>query len=260
MYSDFKYAVRSLRKSPRFSVVALLVLALGIGANAAMFSVVYNVLLRPLPYSQPDRLVFVQETSLRGGGLIPTAPATYLDWRDQQHVFESVAAAELWSASLTGAGRPEDIQGLRVSSSILSVLRAAPAMGRGFLPEDEQSEAGRVVLLSHRLWERRFGSDPAVLGAAIILNGASYRVIGIMPPEFHFPPFWALKAELWVPLVFPPDRRDSRSSRSLRVFARLRDGVNFQQAGAEIAGISRRIEQAYPTTNAEMGRSRGAPQ
>ena len=253
MLADLRYAVRSLLKTPRFSVVAVLVLALGIGANAAMFSVVYNVLLRPLAYPQPDRLVFVQETSLRRGGTDPTAPGTYQDWRDQQHVFESIAAAALWGATLTGTARPEEVEGLRVSTSLLSVLRVSPVLGRGFLPEDEQAEAGRVVVLSHGLWERRFGGDRSIIGRPITLNGASYRVIGVMPKEFRFPPFWALKAELWVPLVFPPQRRNDRGGRSLRVFARLRDGVSVEQAGAELSTIARRIEQAFPESNTDRG-------
>jgi putative ABC transport system permease protein len=253
MLSDFRYAVRSLVKTPRFSLVAVLVLALGIGSNAAMFSVVYNVLLRPLGYPQPDRLVFIQESSLRHGGTSSTAPGTYQDWRDQQHVFESIAAAELWGASLTGTARPEEVEGLKVSTSLLSVLRAAPAIGRGFLPDDEQVEAGRVVLLSHGLWERRFGGDRSIIGSAITLNGASYLVVGVMPREFRFPPFWALKAELWVPLVFPPQRRNGREARSLRVFARLRDGVSVEQASAEMSTIARRIEMAYPASNSDRG-------
>jgi putative ABC transport system permease protein len=253
LFSDLRFAIRSLLKTPRFSVIAVTVLALGIGANAAMFSVVYNVLLRPLAYPQPERLVFVQESSVRHGGISSTAPGTYLDWRDQQHVFESMAAAELWGASLTGTGRPEEVEGLKVSTSLLSVLRVDPVLGRGFLPEDEQTEAGHVVVLSHGLWERRFGGDRSIIGAAINLSGASYRVIGIMPPEFRFPPFWALKAELWVPLVFPPQRRNDRGGRSLRVFARLRDGVSLEQAAAEMSTIARRIELANPATNTDRG-------
>ena len=253
MLADLRYAARSLWKTPRFSLIVVAVLALGIGANAAMFSVVYGVLLRPLVYPQPDRLVFVQETSVRSGGLSPTAPATYQDWRDRQQVFDSMAAAELWGASLTGTGRPEEIEGLRVSTSLLSVLRVPPALGRGFLLDDEQAEAGPVVVLSHGLWQRRFGGDPSILGTAITLNGASYRVIGVMPPAFRFPPFWALKAELWVPLVFPPDRRNDRTGRSLRVFARLRDGVSLEKAAAEMGTIARRIELAHPESNTDRG-------
>jgi len=252
MLADLRYAIRSLLKSPRFTAIAVLVMALGIGANAAMFSVVYHVLLRPLAYPRPDRIVFVQETSLRHGGMNSTAPATYTDWRDQQHVFQSIAAAELWGASLTGAGRPEQVEGLKASTSLLSVMGVPPMLGRGFLPEDDQA-AGRVVLLSHGLWQRRFGGDRSIVGQSLTLNGADYRVIGVMPPEFRFPPFWALKTELWVPLVFPPQRSNDRGGRSLRVFARLQDGVTIDQAAAEMSTIARRIEQAYPETNADSG-------
>src|SRR6185369_1662838 len=184
MRSDLWYALRSLWKTPRFSLAAILVLALGIGATTAMFSVVYHVCLRPLQYPQPDQLVFVQETSLRRGTASPTAYATYADWRDQQDVFQSIAAAEAWGASLTGDGRPEEIAGLRVSPSLLSVLQVAPMLGRSFTTEDEQTEAGRVVLLGYSLWQRRFGGDASVIGRSITLNGASYRVLGVMPADF----------------------------------------------------------------------------
>src|SRR5947209_4700482 len=156
MRSDLRYALRALWKTPRFSLAAVLILALGIGATTAMFSVVYNVCLRPLAYPQPERLVFVQETSLRNGGISPTAPATYADWRDQQDVFQSIGAAEVFGVTLSGADRPEEVQGLHVSTSLLSVLRVPPLAGRGFQPEDEQT-GGHVVLLSYRLWQRRFG-------------------------------------------------------------------------------------------------------
>src|SRR3954452_5943299 len=253
MRSDLRYALRSLWKTPRFSLAAIVVLALGIGATTAMFSVVYHVCLRPLAYPQPEQLVFVQESSLRQGGISPTAPATYADWRDQQDVFQSIAAAEAWGASLTGTNRPEEVAGLRVSTSLLSVLRVSPLLGRGFEPEDEGREAGRVVLLSHSLWQRRFGGDPSAVGRPVTLNGASYRVIGVMPPEFRFPPFWQTKAELWAPLVTPPQRAHDRAGRSLRVFARLKDGVSMERASAAMSAIASRIERAYPETNADRG-------
>ncbi len=248
MLSDLRFALRTLRRSPRFSAIAILVLALGMGANTAMFSVVYNVLLRPLNYPQPGQLVFVQESSLRSGGIHPTAPATYADWRDQQTVFQAIAAAEVWGATLTGGGRPEELGGLRVSTSLLSVLRVAPMLGRGFAEGDE-----RVVLLSYPLWQRRFAGDAAVIGTDLTLNGASYRVIGVMPPDFRFPPFWAVKAELWIPLVFTPAQQHSRDGRSLRVFARLRDGVTMERAAAEMSTIASRIADAYPDTNKGVG-------
>jgi predicted permease len=253
VHSDLRYCLRSLAQSPRFTVTAVLVLALGIGATTAMFSVVYSVLLRPLEYPRPEQLVFVQESSLRHGGIFPTAPGTYIDWRDQQDVFQSIAAAEAWGATLTGSGRPEEVDGLRASTSLLSVLGTAPMLGRGFEPEDERTEAGHVVLLSHRLWERRFGSDPSIVGRAITISGASYKVIGVMPAGFRFPPFWATKAELWIPLTFPPDRLHSRSGRSLRVFARLKEGVSLEQANAALSAIAARIAAAYPATNTDSG-------
>src|SRR5436309_2093400 len=253
MRSDLRYALRSLWKTPRFSLVAVLILALGIGATTAMFSVVYNICLRPLAYPQPERLVFVQESSLRQGGISPTAPATYADWRDQQDVFESIAAAEAWGASLTGTNRPEEVAGLRVSTSLLSVLRVSPMLGRGFEPEDEEREAGRVVLLSYSLWQRRFAGDASAVGRTVTLNGASYRVIGVMPAEFRFPPFWQTKAELWAPLATPPQRAHDRAGRSLRVFARLKDGVPLERASAAMSAIASRIERAYPETNTDRG-------
>jgi predicted permease len=253
VHSDLRYSIRSLLQTPRFTVTAVAVLALGIGATTAMFSVVYSVLLRPLSYPHPEQLVFVQESSLRHGNLFPTAPATYLDWRDQQDVFQSMAAAELWGAALTGMGRPEEVEGLRASTSLLDVLGVAPAIGRGFEAADETAEAGHVVILSHRLWERRFGGDSSIVGRAITMSGASYKVIGVMPPGFQFPPFWATKAELWVPLVFPPDRRNSRSGRSLRVFARLKDGVSIDRANAALGAIANRIAAAHPETNSNSG-------
>jgi putative ABC transport system permease protein len=251
MFPELRYALRGLLKTPRFSLTAILVLALGIGATTAMFSVVYHVCLRPLAYPKPEQLVFVQETSLRRGGMAPTAPATYDDWRKQQDVFQSMAAAEMWGASMTGDGRPEEISGLRVSPSLLEVLRTSPMLGRGFTAEDERDD--KVVLLGYGLWQRRFGGDASAVGRPVTLNGASYRVIGVMPPDFRFPPFWAVKAELWVPLTFPPQRAHDRTGRSLRVFARLKDGVPIERANAALGAIASRIEREHPDTNADRG-------
>ncbi len=251
MLSDLRYGVRTLIKSPRFSIIAIAALAIGIGANTAMFSVVYNVLLRPLPYPQSDRLVFIQESSLRNGGTSPTSPATFFDWRDQQHSFTAIAAAEAWHAPLTGSGQPEDIAGLRISPSLLAVLQTPPLMGRGIVPEDEQ----QVVLLSYGLWQRRFGGDPSIVGRSLTLGGGGYRVVGVMPAGFHFPPFWQEKAEMWVPLVFPPDRMADRGSRSLRVFGRLENGVSLERASAEMNAIAHRLEVAFPQEYRDRGAS-----
>src|SRR5581483_7257175 len=203
--------------------------------------VVYGVLLRPLPFPRPERLMFVPESVQRSDGNIPTSPATFLDWQGQQHSFSAMAAAELWGATLTGSGRPEELTALKVSPDLLSVLQTAPSIGRGFNATDQQA-----VLLSDGLWRRRFGGDPSIVGRDVTLSGASYRVVGVMPAGFHFPPFGAEKAQLWVPLLFPPQKLHDRGSRSLRVFARLRDGVSIGQAQAEMTTIAARLRQSYP--------------
>jgi predicted permease len=248
LLSDLRYAFRSLAKSPRFAVVALLALAIGIGANTAMFSVVYSILLKPLDYPHPEKLVFIQETSNRRGATFPTSPASYADWRDQQSVFQSIAAAEAWGSSLTGSGRPEQLDGLHASTNLLEVLGVQPMLGRGFRPDDVHT-----VLVSYPLWQRRFGGDPQILGKSLTLNGESYTVTGVMPKGFQFPPFWQEKAELWAPFIVPPARLHQRASRSVRVFARLRDGVTLAQAQTQMSAIARRIELAYPTTNTDIG-------
>jgi len=248
LLSDLRYAFRSLAKSPRFAVVALAALAIGIGANTTIFTVAYSLLLKPLAYPHPEKLVFIQETNKRHGDTFPTSPATYADWRDQQSVFQSIASAEAWGASLTGSGRPEQIGGLHASASLLEVLGVQPMLGRGFRPEDTY-----VALLSYSLWQRRFAGDSQILGKPLTLNGESYSVIGVMPPGFQFPPFWQEKAELWVPFIVPPARLHARGSRSVRVFARLRDGVTLEQARTQMSAIARRIEIAYPETDTDVG-------
>jgi len=248
LLSDLRYAFRSLAKSPRFAVVALLALAIGIGANTAMFSVVYSVLLKPLAYPHPEKLVFIQERQNRRGDTFPTSPATYADWLDQQSVFQSMASAEAWGVSLTGNGRPEQLDALHASASLLDVLGVQPMLGRGFRPEETHT-----VLLSYSLWQRRFGGDARILGTSVTLNGESYTVTGVMPQGFQFPPFWQEKAELWAPFVVPPARLHARGSRSVRVFARLRDGVTLDGAQTQMSAIARRIELEYPKTNTDIG-------
>jgi putative ABC transport system permease protein len=248
LLSDLRHAFRSLAKSPRFAVVALLALAIGIGANTAMFSVAYNVLLKPLAYPHPEKLVFIQETDNRRGGMFPTSPATYADWRDRQTVFQSIASTEAWDAALTGDGRPEQVDALHASTSLLDVLGVQPMFGRGFRSEDTYT-----VLLSYTLWQRRFAGDPRIVGKSLTLNDASYTVTGVMPPGFQFPPFWQEKAELWAPFIVPPARLHARASRSVRVFARLRDGVTIEQAQTQMSAIARQIEREYPATDTDIG-------
>jgi len=246
IFQDLRYAARMLRKNPGFGVVAVLTLALGIGANTAIFSVVQAVLLRPLPYKDPNRLVVVMGSSSRHGGQDPAAPGTYYEWRDQNQVFESIAAAEAWGVAMTGGDRPEDVPAMRASASLFDVLGVKPLLGRTLLPEDEPLGKHFVAVLSYSLWQRRFGGDAGVIGTRVTLSGQPYTVIGVMPPSFRFAPFWQTKAELWAPLPYTPERRNNHAGSSLRIFARLKDGVSLGQAQADIETVSRHLEQQDP--------------
>jgi predicted permease len=243
-----RHALRRLWKTPGFTVPAALTVALGIGAATAIFSVVYGVLLRPLPYSDPARLVVVLERSLRHGGNVPVAPANFFDWRAGSRAFESMAAAELWGANLTGGDRTEQVVGLRVSPELFHVLGVLPALGRTLAAGDE-----RCVVLSDGLWRRRFGADPGVVGRTITCNGAGHVVLGVMPPSFYFAPFWATKAEMWTPLVFTPERERARGGNSLRVFARLAPGVTIEQAQNDMDRVAAGIAESFPRTNTDRG-------
>jgi putative ABC transport system permease protein len=246
LWQEIRHCLRSLGKSPGFTILAILVLALGIGANTAIFSVVNGVLLRPLAYGDPDRLVTILHF-----GQDPVSPDDYLDWRKQSRSFQQMGAAQVWSAPLTGSENAEVLSGMQVSPNIFSVLGVPAFRGRTFEAGDDQPGHGHVAVLSHRLWQRRFGGDPKIIGQQVILNGESYTVNGIMPESFHFAPFWATNADVWVPLLLDK-RLNDRGGRSLRIFARLRDGVPLEQAQADIDVICRRLEAEYPATNAGM--------
>ncbi|HEX3745231.1 MAG TPA: ABC transporter permease [Bryobacteraceae bacterium] len=240
---DLRYGARGLLRTPAFSLLAILTLALGIGANTAIFSVVNAVLLNPLSYRDPGRLVTILHD-----GVAPVAPANYVDWRDQSRSFESMAAAEYWTPNLTGVDSPENLTGLHVTANLFPLLGIAPLMGRTFLPGEDRSGSEHEVVLSYRLWQRRFQGDPQVLGKPVLLNGEGYTVVGVMPATFQFAPFWATHAELWAPIVFG-DRIDSRGGNSLRIFGRLKPGVSLTAARAEMAAITGRLETQYPGTN-----------
>ncbi|MCI0538672.1 MAG: ABC transporter permease, partial [Verrucomicrobiales bacterium] len=192
---DLKFAFRQLLKNPGFTAVAVLTLALGIGANTAIFSVINGVLLRPLQYRQPDRLV-----TLLHEGRSPVAPADFLDWRAQNQSFEAMAAAEAWGGTLAGGDRPEAVFGIRFGQGMFEILGVPPLTGRTFQPADFKPGNNHVLVLGYALWQRRFGGDASVLGKTLPLNGESYTVVGIMPPQFRFTPFWATKAEMAAPL------------------------------------------------------------
>jgi predicted permease len=251
LWQDLRYGLRTLVKNPGFTTVAVIALALGIGANSAIFSVVNAVLLRPLPYKDPDRLVMVWEDDTKGGYPRDTpAAANYIDWRDQNRVFEGMAALADQSFNLTGVGEPERIEGKRVSASLFTLLGVEPQLGRAFLPEEDAPGGNRVVILSHGLWQRRFGSDMKIIGQPLTLNGESFTVVGVMPPDFQFP---SREAELWVPLALSSKEAASRGRHYLEVLARLKPGVTLQQAQAEMTTIAIRLQQQYPAQNTDLG-------
>jgi len=242
LMQDIRHGIRTMMRAPLFTIVTIAVLALGIGANTAIFSVVDAVLLRPLAYRDSDQLV----TILMNGDN-PVSVANYIDWRDQSRSFSTMGAADYWSPNLTGIDSPEHIYGLKVTQNLLPMLGIDPMFGRLFVEGEDKEGADREVILSYKLWQRRFSSDPSVLGKQILLDGNAYVVVGVMPRGFQFAPFWA-NAELWVPNAFG-SRIHNRGGNSLRIFARLKDGASLTQARAEIAGITRRLEQQFPGTN-----------
>ena len=251
VWQDVRFGFRMLVKNPGFTIVAVIALALGIGANSAIFSVINTVLLRPLPYKYPDRLVMVWEEATHQGFPRNTpAVANYIDWRDQNHVFEDMAAIAPQSFNLTGVGEPERIDGRRVSASLFHLLGVEPQLGRAFLREEDKAGANRVVIMSHGLWQRRFGADRSIIGRAVMLNGESYTVAGVMPPTFQFP---SREDQLWVPIAFTPKEVSDRGNHYLEVIARIKRGINLQQAQAEMNTIAARLEQQYPEFNTRIG-------
>ena len=245
LFQDVRHGMRAMLRTPAFTAIAVIVLALGIGANTAIFSVVDAVLLRPLAYRDSGRLVTIL---MNGDG--PVSAGNYVDWRDQSRSFTAMSAAEAWSPNLTGVDSTEHIPGLKVTQDLFPMLGIDPMLGRLFASGEDKEGANREVILSYRLWQQRFSGDPNVLGRPILLDGNAYLVIGVMPQGFQFAPFWATKAELWVPSAFGPGVHASGGS--LRIFARMKDSVSLKQARADIASIAGRLEQQYPGTNRDV--------
>jgi putative ABC transport system permease protein len=247
---DLRYAIRSLARRPGFTAVVALTLAIGIGANTAIFSVVNAVLLRSLPYAEPDRLVMLWGTATDGDSSKVarwTSYPDFIDIRDQARSFERIAAFRSPEVTLTGADmEPTRLMDAATTSSLFATLRATPLLGRGLLPQDEQPGTAHVVVLSHALWRSRFGGDPRIVGRALILDGEPYTVVGVMPAGFEYPS----GVQLWRPLV--PDSTDAaRGKHTLRVVARLKPGVTLAQAEAEVRTIARRLEGQFPDDNAK---------
>ena len=239
---DVRYAVRTLVRRPGFTVVAVVALALGIGATTAIFSVVNGVLLRPLPYREPDRLVAVLHE-----GRNPVAPANYLDWKRQSSLFSSFGAAEYWSGTVTG-DVPERVQGLKVTSDVLAMTGINPLLGRSFRAEDDVPTGDRPLILSWGFWQRQFAGSRDVLGKSLLVDGSSYTIVGVMPRGFDFPMFWATGVQMWTPLTLG-ERASSRRSQSLRLFARLRPDVTVAAAQSQMSAIAANLEKAFPGTN-----------
>jgi putative ABC transport system permease protein len=248
---DVRYAWRMLARNKAATAVLVLALAFGTGANAAIFSVVNAVLLRPLPYPEPDRLMAVWEDATAFGFPRNTpAPANYLDWNKDNRTFADMAAYEDRSLALLADGAPERIQGFAVTANLFEVLGVVPALGRPFAAADDRPGAPEVVILSDGLWRRRFGASPAVLGTSVLLDGRPYAVVGVMPRGFGFP---SARAQAWVPVAFTSETAASRGNHYLEVVGRLAAGASPAQATADLETIARRLEREYPETNKGIG-------
>jgi len=251
MFKDLRYAFRIFLRKPGFALIAVLSLALGIGANTAIFSVVNSVLLRPLPYKDPERLVMVWEDASKFGYPHDTpAAANYVDWRDQNTVFEGMAAIADNSFNLTGAGDPERLEGRYVSATLFPLLGVDPQIGRTFTAAEDQPGSNRVVVLSYALWQRRFGGDNSIVGKPLNLNGETYTVVGVMPARFQFP---SSDNQVWVPIAFTSEDAANRNRHYLQVLARLKPGTTLEQAQTEMHTIAARLQQQYPQSNTDLG-------
>ena len=246
LMTDIRGGLRQMAKNPAWSAVAVATLALGIGANTAIFSVVNTVLLQPLDYKDPEQLVTIW--SRRQGSTV--SPADFLDWKKSATTFSGMAAASGWYANLAGPDRTEQIPAMQVSDGMFEMLGVPPLLGRTFLPEEHQSGRDRVVVLSHRLWQSRFGGDVSIAGRTITINGIACTVAGVMPEHFQFAPYWFTDPQLWAPMTLS-DRETDRGNHFLRVFGRIKPDVKMETAKAEIATISQRLADAYPQTNAQ---------
>lgn len=261
LFYDFRYGFRTLIKNPAFSIVAILAVMLGTGANSAIFSVVNAILLRPLAFNEPERLVMVWGNNVKSG--VPTYPLSvldFLDYREHNQVFEQLASFAYEDFNLSTGDDPEHVPGSFVSANFFSLLGVNPMLGRAFLPREDEARADRVVIVSHGLWKRRFGADPNFVGQTILLNGASFTAVGVMPSSFQSPNAQD-NPQIWVPMSFDggdpfripasgggADFRN-RTHRFLIGVARLKPGVTISQAQADMEIVARQIEQQYPDIN-----------
>ena len=252
---DLKFAIRHLLKSPGFTSIAILIMALGIGANTAIFSVVHAVLLEPLPFQDPDRLVQVwhvpPQSSFPGMTRFAVSAANFLDWQKQNDVFSEMALASGGGFEISGRGKPETVVAATVTWNFFSVLGIQPIYGRGFLPQEDQPGHNQEIVLTYKLWQSRFGSDPNVVGKTVTLDGSPYVIVGVMGPKMTRPEF----AAAWIPLGLTAEQAAVRGEHHYFSIARLKPGVSIGQAQAEMNTISQRLEQAYPADDKGWGAS-----
>jgi len=269
LIQDIRYAFRSLRKAPGFTFVAVLTLGLGIGANTTMFSVVNGVLLKPLPYEQPDRLVNIWVDLGVGNQSLPAVhPGDFRDYQQRSTLFEDFAAASggtfrTGAGILTGDGKPEQVDVSVVTANFFPLLGVKPALGKYFDEEDELIGGAEVAVISHRLWSRRFGSDPSIVGSTVTMDGVGTTIVGVLPPEFrmHLPSeaFLFRDSEMYKPLRMNWDNLPPRNFTSFTVFGRLKTGVTIEQAQDEMSRIQRELRAEYPVHEASDMRIRVIP-
>lgn len=253
LVQEIRFALRQFRKNPVFAAVAVLTLALGIGANTAIFSVVNGVLLKPLPYQDPDRLVRVWHVppakSFPGIATFSVSAANFLDWQSQNHVFEQMTIYSYRNFTVAGSGNPQQVDACAVSSTFFSLLGVEPLLGRTLLPEEDQQGKENVVVLSYRFWQEHFGANTGVVGQHISLDGQNFLVAGVMPRNFRIPDY----AELWTPMAWTDKERAVRGEHHYIVMARLKTGVGLKNAQAEMNTISARLEGQYPEDDRGWG-------
>lgn len=254
LHQDLRYGWRVLARTPAFTAAAVLSLALGIGGTTAIFSAVYAVVLKPLPYRNPGGLVEITEIIARSR-YFAAAPACFLDWKAQNQVFEDMAAMFSASMVVAGMGRPERVRTQMVNASFFPLLGVGPMLGRAFRPEEDRPGGESVVVLGHVLWQRAFGADPGVIGRTVKLDDFLYTIVGVMPPSFRYfaDAYSGEEVHLWIPYPFRRDLPTQRMTHRLRVVARLRPGVSLAQAQADMDTIAKRLEQEYPATNKGLG-------
>src|SRR5262245_56815883 len=244
---DLRYTSRTLRRNPGFTLAAILVAALGVGATTAAFSITDHVLIRPLPFADWKRLVKLWE-SPPGYTRNELSPRNYFDWKRMSHSFETMGTFTTASTNLTGQGEPERVQGILASSEVLPMLGVQPILGRFFTQQDDRAEAPATIVLSYGLWQRRFNGDSNVLGKKVLLDNEPSEIIGVMPRGFYFP---TREDDFWTPIRFTPgDDFEDRNNNYLQAIAKLKENVSLDEAKADMRVVAAQLEQKYPEANA----------